>query len=150
MSFYTKGRVLAAEKSPRFQELKRPVRVNTFQPMKGLIPKSDEYAALVEDMSIDVVVFPISRVCEGAIGNYNADRTSDYATRRSERDLLDRIMVEYAHEVLVSYDRNLEMEAEVAGSQLSVRLIRKTIYHAIAKTYPELAQECFRQLDRRV
>lgn len=150
MSFYTKERVLAAEASSRFQDLKRKVRVNTFQPMKGLIPKSDEYAGPVENMSVDVIIFPISRVCEGAIGNYNADRTSGYATRRSEKDFLDRIMVEYARDVLVSYDRNLESEAKVAGADISVRLIQKTIYHGIANTYPVLAQECFRQLDRRV
>jgi hypothetical protein len=148
MSFYTKERVLAAEASPRFQELRQAFRVNSFRVMNGLISQTDEFAAPVEDMQIDVVAFTFKRVSEGAIGHYNADRTANFVTRRSDRDLLNRIMVEYARDVLTRYDRELEAKAKAAGSTRAVSLIRKTVYHAIASTYPELARECFIQIDR--
>jgi hypothetical protein len=150
MSFYTRERVLAAEASQRFQELRQAFQVNTLKAIKGVLPKTDEFAALVEEMPIEVVVFTLSRVCEGAIGHYNAKRTSNFATRNSDQDLLNRIMVEYARDVLTCYDRDLEAKAGAAGSEIAVRLVRKTVYHLIAKTYPTLAHECFVQLDRRV
>lgn len=150
MSFYTKERVLAAEASPQFWDLAQAFRVNIFKPINGILPQNDEFTALVEGMQIEVVIFTHDRVREGAIGNYNACRNSAFATRGSEQDLLIRIMVEYARDVLTRYERDLEAKLVAAGSETAVRLIRKTVYHAIASTYPVLAKECFVQLDRNV
>lgn len=148
MRFYSKERVIAAEASETFEQLQQPFKTRVFHVIKGVLPSSHEFVDDIENMPIQIVEFVISRVYEGAIGHYNANKSSDFATRRSSKDLLNRISVEYACDVLAIYDHDLVATLHASGDELVYRLVRKAIYHGIASTYPELTQECFRQIDR--
>jgi hypothetical protein len=137
MRLYTIERVLAAEASPQFQEMKHKVIVKRFNVPRHLVFDNDFAAALLK-MPIEVVIFTIGKVREGAIGHYNATRSANFATRRSDSDLLNRIMFEYARDVLTRYDRDFEARASAAGASTVVRAIRNAVYHAIASAYPTL------------
>jgi len=150
MRFYSKERVLAAEASEKFGQLQQHFTTRVFHVIKGVLPRSSEFVDDIENMPIHIVEFVISRVREGAIGHYNSNRSADFATRRSSKELLDRISVDYACDVLTMYDRDLVSSAHATGSEIVSRLVQKAIYHGVASTYPELAQECFRQLDRNI
>jgi hypothetical protein len=153
---YTVERVLAVEASALFSTLQQKVQVKTYRVMKGLVPPSNELAAPLEDMPIEIVVFTMERVSRGAIGHYNATRTENFATRwdfehynapGNEDYLTDRIMVEYTRDVLTRYDRAFEVKVTAAGENTVILALRNSVYHAIAHTYPRLARECFWQLD---
>lgn len=111
---------------------------------------TNQFCSLVDSMVFEVILFTDGRVREGAIGHYNANRIENFATRGSSEELINRITVEYAREILVFYDETIEAAAIEAADENALRVIRKNIYHAIGKTYPKLAQECFAQLDRRI
>jgi hypothetical protein len=147
MRLYTLERVLAAEASLQFQELKQKVKVTRFHIPRHLVSDNDFAAELLE-MPIDVIIFTVGRVREGAIGHHNATRSADFVTRRSDNGLLNRAMFEYARDILTRYDRGFEARASAAGASVVVRAIRNTVCHAIASTYPALSGECFVQPDR--
>jgi len=157
---YTVERVLAAESSALFSTLQQKVQVKTYRVMKGLVPPSNEFAAPLEDMPIEIVLFTMERVSRGAIGQYNATRMENFATRwdfehynapgnedGATSHWTDRIMVEYTRDVLTRYDRAFEAKVGAAGENTVILALRNTVYHAIAHTYPRLARECFWQLD---
>jgi len=68
---------------------------------------------------------------------------------RSDAGLTSREVVEYARENLVFYDETIEAAAIEAADENALRVIRRTIYHVIGKTYPRLVQECFAASDRK-
>jgi hypothetical protein len=64
MRLYTLERVLAAEASLQFQELKQKVKVTRFHVPRHLVSDNDFAAELLE-MPIDVIIFTVGRVHRG-------------------------------------------------------------------------------------
>lgn len=139
-------RVFSIEISSRFKEIMHPFDVMEFRAIPGRLLSDNPFCSLVDNMIVQVISFTEGRVREGAIGHYNANRIDNFATRRSAESLLNRIMVEYARDNLVLYDETIEAAAIEAGDENALRVIRTHIYHALAKTYPKLADDCLRQL----
>ncbi|MDG7023013.1 MAG: hypothetical protein JRN45_00670 [Nitrososphaerota archaeon] len=85
----------------------------------------------------------MERACEGREYDYEP------ATRQSDPLFLERIQVNFARHSLTDYDESLEEVAGRVGVREALETIRKKVYGAIAETYPKLADECRRQLERR-
>jgi hypothetical protein len=71
------------------------------------------------------------------------------ASRNSDPAFLACIQVNYIRHRLTTYDRDLELAAGRPGAERARDAIREKVYDAIAEAYPDLADECYRQLSRR-
>lgn len=159
MRLYRVARVLAAEESQEF--VARAAKAAT-RSARGKAIAEQKAQALLEQ----VAVMPVSVrslapevLQRSAIANYN-DRQRRRALERleyvepasatSDAAFLGRITVNYVRHRLMAYDRRLEAVAGRIGVARAIALIRQRVYAAIAEAYPHLAQECARQVARRV
>lgn len=67
MCFYALERVLAAEASPQFQEIKQKVKAKRFNVPRGLVLLDNDFAAALVEMPIEVIIFTIGRVRLGPL-----------------------------------------------------------------------------------
>lgn len=142
---YRPDRVIAAEASARFKELRRPISKVSFKiPSTHIQSDSTHFQALC-NTRIEVIQTTMGNVRDGAIGHYNAYRTHGFATRQSDSSFLAKIMVQYAKDVLVIYDKDLLNQLVESGDDIGQRAIRYGISLAIAATYKELAAESSNQ-----
>jgi hypothetical protein len=111
----------------------------------------------VEALQIRVPVVEQAAVVERACQHYNwrqaAREWEDWeepATPDSSPMFLDRITVNYLRHVLTTYERELEQVWGKVGVREAYHQINAKVYAAIAHAYPCLAEECQRQLARKV
>jgi hypothetical protein len=69
--------------------------------------------------------------------------------RDADIDTLNRWAVNYARHILTEYEQQLMEIAGKIGADEARMLIRERIYEAIADQWPELFDECMRQLELR-
>ena len=85
----------------------------------------------------------------------SCDKSDNYqsnsmASEDSDDAFLSRIMVNYIRHDLSSYEERLDMLFGRVGKREAYRILLKKIYKAIKKAYPSLADECNRQLSRKL
>lgn len=155
MRLYRAARVLAAEQSPDFAD--RAAKAATRSARGKAIAEKKAQALLEQIAGMPVSVRNVApdALQQGAIRSYNdRQRRRDWdfvpATETSDTGFLERIMVNYVRHQLTAYDRRLEEVAGQIGVIRAIAAIRERIYAAIAEAYPHLAQECARQLARRL
>ena len=74
------------------------------------------------------------------------DHHRDKANPNSDKAFLDRICVNFLRHCLTSYDDAIVQEGKVGGRQV-YKPVRCKALQEIAKVYPELAEECQRQME---
>jgi hypothetical protein len=125
-------------------------------------PDTKRSAALeyVNKLVIEVPVMSYEVLVQKACKGYNSRLDHKYrkehhylseprATTDSDPSFLERITVNYLRHQLTSYERNLANLFGEKGKHKAVKEIRQKVYTAIAKAYPQLAEECKAQLKRR-
>jgi hypothetical protein len=73
------------------------------------------------------------------------DKNAPFAAPDQRRSFLDRICVNYLRHRFSPYDDALTQIKGQVGAPEAKTLLRIRVYEAIAKTYPELEYECYRQ-----
>jgi hypothetical protein len=108
-------------------------------------------------MPIRIREIPYDEVLEDAIDHYNRrgrgrryDYDEDYqwtpASKDSDELFLQRIAVNYVRHQLTSYDHKLLAQKGKVGGSEAVPIIRRRVFEEIALAYPQLADECDRQM----
>lgn len=155
MRLYAEARVLAAEGEETFRHAQAIAQARASAARKTAQRRARDLLAAVERMEVEVVAVPLVDARRRAIRNYNARLLArerwdaEPAGEDSDPAFLERITVNFIRHRLTDYDTALEEVAGRVGVEAAVAAIRRRVYEAIAAAYPELAEECRRQLARR-
>jgi hypothetical protein len=133
---------------------------NTVRRRVTVETKNSAALEYVSNLVIAVPVMSYEVLVQKACKGYNARLDHKYrkeqhylseprATTDSDPGFLERITVNYLRHQLTSYEKNLGDLFGKKEQSKAVEEIRKKVYTAISKAYPQLAEECTAQLKRR-
>jgi hypothetical protein len=161
LALFNLCRVEQAEASLEFIKAQPELARRKAAAVKAKATKIERLEETTRAMRITVLKLPLDRVQEEAIDHYNDRETEMWlAGRRSVDDdrsadkdsnpaFLKRIMVNYIRHELTEYDRTLETTIGKVGRYSVIPELMNRVFTQIADTYPELADECRRQLARK-
>lgn len=111
---------------------------------KAVETKTGRLLDVVNALEIRVDRLPLEEVRRLAIEHYNERRRpdKDRADASSSEDFLLRITVNYVRHEMTVYDGTVAALWGRTGKEEALDLLRERIYGLIARTYPELAEEC--------
>jgi hypothetical protein len=149
LALYVTERVEQAEASPEFSAEQEGQAKRKAASVKAVATKVERLLASINEMDVKVVCKPMAQLREDAIRNYNRAHPHDppYGTNPYGYSI-EHVMVNYIRHTLTDYDYELEKTAGKTGKQIGYNAISKVIFAAIAEAYPDLAEECARQLAR--
>ncbi len=153
---YLETRVLEAENTEEYCRAKQVASKRSKAAKTVANGKRAELLARVDQMVVTVSSMPLERLMALSLrswrerseardlerGNYEADRDGSTAELETRR----RWAVNFARHELTEYDYLLEEVAGKAGVKEAVQAIRMKVFASIAATWPELTDECARQL----
>lgn len=148
MRCYIEERVVSAETTPDFAAAKAKAVSRSNGAKKAADTKRDDLLKRVQEMRVSVKTKSLVHVRAQAIRAYN-DWNDDVVSSDAEPVFLERLSVNYIRHNLTTYDAALEEVAGRVGIEDAVKEIRRKIYGAIAERYPELGEECSRQMAKR-
>lgn len=157
---YLQTRVNAIEQSEEWAALAQKASARRAAAEKGTQTKRENLLKYVDTVSIHVTIVSMDEATRSACENFNdtkgtiALKRGHYefheATLESDPLFLQRITVNYLRHGLTRYDHELgRLFGKVGVRQAYSRLIQK-VFAAIAAAYPELAEECRRQVERKL
>ncbi|MBZ9638744.1 hypothetical protein [Streptomyces sp. PSKA30] len=157
---YSIERVGAAERSEEFRAASAVAARRSAAARAAALRRRREVLARIAAEPIDVPRLAPDRLAALAVEHRNRldeERASwrwghvpDPATVDSaEPGALDRWKVNYLRHRLTRYDEILDELYGRTGRAAAEELLRRRVYAAISKAYPNLAQECERQLRER-
>ena len=156
MRLYALARVEAVEASDAYQQAVAASAARRQGARQAAQTKRAQLLAAVDALQILVAVLPEAELTARACAHYNAlqdererwDRLP--ATPESHPDFLRRITVNMLRHRYSSYERRLAEVYGKVGVRAAYVQINQKLYDAIAAAYPALAEECQRQLARKV
>lgn len=151
LKLFLKKRVDKVLKTKKFLLTKTSARKIGAQ--KASKTKRDKTLKLVDSFSVRVR--KVKNVVARAIKSYNDfnllnDRFCCNVSECSEKRFLDRIVVNYIRHELTEYDNQLFEIFGKTGKNEAYITINERIYSKISKIYPEYAEECRNQLNKKI
>ncbi len=157
---YCVERVATAEASEEFRAVSAAAARRSVAAKAAAQRRRREVLARIAAEPVDVPRLAPGRLAAAAVAHRNQrdvertywrwDHVPDPATVESaEASALARWKVNYLRHRLTRYDELLDGLHRTTGRAAAEEMLRQRIYAAIAKTYPDLAQECERQLRER-
>ncbi len=143
MKLYAVGRVSAIETTPEYIEHSAKLVGRRKAAQRAVETKRKKLLAYLDTIEIQVPILTnlVGRACK----SYNA-RNGGGAYPHSDKSFLDRICVNYLRHEMTDYEAHLYAIAGKVGVAEGYREIKNRVLYAIADTYPELSDECFRQM----
>ena len=144
MKLYLRNRVLAAEATFEFAKFKEAKERRRFAQIEAAKRKQSELLRFATDFCCDIPRIEDYRqlACDSYNKMYALECYKQIATVRSKKTFLDRISVNFLLHELSNYRNVPYAMREVAD------IIKGRIFSAIARTYPELRNECMAQRER--
>src|SRR5262245_5514124 len=145
---YEADRVHRAEARPAFAEAQRGSAVRRYAAGRVADAKKERMRLWLEAIQVKVPRIDMEDLTRLAVEQHDARR---FATEEplarvdSDKELLDRLRLNYLRRSLTGYDRLLEQVAGTVGAQDACLELKEKVLDAIAEAYPELADECNRQ-----
>lgn len=153
MRLWAAPRVEAAEASPAFVDLRAKAERRSRAAKAAAETRRGALLAEVARMTVTVAPMPFDRVMAASLRHWeNSVPEWRYEVRDgSDADTATRLRwgTNYARHCRCEYDRALEDVASKVGVAEAVQMIRAKVYGAIAREWPELADECRRQAEAR-
>ena len=157
MKLYLIKRVKKIEKSTKFQNFKKNNKIRREGAKKSIKTKTSKLLETISKWKIRL--HRMKNVLKLAIKSYNEfKRNGEYndkyiefelATKKSDKDFLDRITVNYIRHSLSKYDNKIESLFGKVGRTKAYNIINLMIYKKIKEVYPEYIKECNNQLTRK-
>lgn len=157
MRLYALARVEAVEATDAYQQAVQATAARRLGARQAAQTKRAQLLAAVAALEIRVPVYEQAALTRAACEHYNrrqAEREwedwTEPATPDSHPDFLARITVNYLRHALTAYEGELEAIYGKVGVREAYLAINRKLYAQIAAAYPTLAEECQRQLARKV
>lgn len=151
-------RVEEKEKTKDFKEFKNKNENRKNGSEKATKTKKKKIVEFLNNLNIDVKKQDFSIIKNQAIKSYNEFKAYmsfeigfDFqeASHNSDKQFLNRIIVNYLRHNLSEYDYRLGEIFGKVGKQEAYKLLNKKIYGKISEVYPQLKQECLNQLSKK-
>ncbi len=151
-------RVEKKEKTKDFKDFKNKNENKKKGSEKAVKTKKKKIINFIDNLNIQVKKEDFKIVKQGAIESYNKFKEDisfeigfDFqkATLNSDKQFLNRIIVNYLRHNLSEYDYRLQEIFGKVGKQEAYKLLNKKIYDKISEVYPQLKQECLNQLSKK-
>ena len=151
MNLYSESRIVNIEASEPWKALSEKAKQTRQGQLEAAEAKKNNLLYYISTVNIVVKKLPIEELIEEACQNYN---TFKYAsgvnftplTPESDKSFLHKICVNYLRHSLSSYEDNLRILYGKSRTGSAYMTLTENIYTAISESYPELKQECERQL----
>lgn len=159
MKLYAKERVEAIEATSEFQQARAKVAVRSQATQRAAAVREEarreSMAAIIgqevakgaevgQRLEVTVTRLPLAEVQRLALEAYK----EDWGGKECDPTLVERNAVNFIRHRLTKYDDNYEFlptSSNVAW-ETSRYILRRRVYDEIARTYPEYAEECQRQM----
>lgn len=152
MRLFARERVEAIEKEPRFQEALAQAQKRQARAQKGVERKRQLTLEQARTLPITLTRMPLDQLARRARAHY-LERTGEpvqFAPWGCPDPFRDRLCVNYLRHQATEYDEHLEQIEGRVGVRSAYRLLWERIVQAIETTYPELAEEVWRQYRERI
>jgi len=151
MKLYLVERVENIEKSIEYQTFVSSNQGRITGAKKASITKYEKLMNIISKWEIVVPIFSEEEVTAKAIQAYRDFHIFDEVqTETFGHEFLQRISVNYIRHEMSTYDEKLIQLFGKVGKQDGYDLLNEKIYESIAVAYPNLRQECYRQLYRKL
>ena len=159
MKFYSINEVERIENLPEYKakldKLKEGKQKRQAAASKAVETKTKSTLEIVKSTKIGVIKIKNKYLLRDAIDAYNdfnceRGRFESIASKNSDKEFLDRIVVNYVRHNLTEYDYTLYQLVAKTGKSKAYVLLNEKIYSAIAEVYPHLKHECDRQLQEKL
>lgn len=148
MKLYRIARILKAERTLKFARFRDAKERRSKAAQEAAERKTEKL--LDEIGSLEIEVPRIDNYKQLACEHYNnlwASRGRDkYATVNDNKEFLDRISVNFLRHEMSDYEESLVGVRGAVGAQDARIWVKERVLGEIAVTYPELAEECRRQI----
>lgn len=155
---YSKHRVADIESTGLWKQAAEIASSKRQTALRAVETKRQSLLKAIANLNVRVPVMPHVALVEHACNSYNShkldlllERGYEYtpATKDSDGAFLERIMVNYIRHCLTDYEFQLSCTYGRVGVRQASFEIQRKVYEAIAMTYPQLGDECMRQLNRK-
>lgn len=159
MKLYSITEVERIESLPEFKvkldKLKEGKQKRQAAASRAVETKTKSTLEIVKNTEIEVIKIKNKYLLRDAIDAYNdfnceRGRFENTASKNSDKEFLDRIMVNYVRHNLTEYDYALYQLVAKTGKGRAYLLLNEKIYSTIAEIYPHLKHECDRQLQEKL
>lgn len=158
MKLYLIKRVETVENSPEYKDLILSSQKRRDAARRAALTKREVLLELVRNLIVSVEKIEYNELLRRAIQAYNEfhesiafERGRDFlpATMSSDRGFLERIAVNHLRHEMSPYEDKLSEIYGKIGVSGAYPLLLEKIYRKISETYPNLKDECERQLSRK-
>jgi len=159
MRLYDLARAEAVEATNDWTDLMEKTARRKASGLKAAATKHAHMSARLAAMVITVPSMPLSDVIVEACDSYNWHQNQKLRERRyydyddaspsSDPAFLLRITVNFLRHEMSQYDVELAHTYGKVGVRMAYAQINRKVYDAIAAAYPDLADECVRQVTRK-
>lgn len=155
MKLFLLERVEAAEKTDAFVTISEKAKRRSEAMKASAAKRREKNLDKVRHLNVKVDQIDMVNLRRLAIRCYNQiqqEKPFEYgriynpATEDSDPEFLKRIMVNYLRHQRTRYDELLRKQYGIIGVDYAKDIVRAKAYAAIITQYPELADECHRQL----
>ena len=153
MCLYKLERVKDAELKEEFIKFQAKSACRKEKAKQVVLVKKDKLQNIVKTWEPSIKKYPITWVRKAAIEAYNErqlDVMSDKcASLKDDPLFLNRITVNFIRHEITSYDDLLHKLHGKVGKLQAIDMVREKVYECICNNYPDLIEECKRQLEMR-
>jgi len=159
MKLYLIERVKKKEQSKEFKDFKNNSKKNGSK--KAIATKKKQITELITGLNIKIQKEKFSVIRKKAIQSYNQFKEDisfkgrnpsfefQKADLKSNKEFLNRIIVNYIRHKSTKYDYKLQKIFGKVGKQEAYKLLNKKIYDKISEVYPQLKEECNNQIHKK-
>jgi hypothetical protein len=142
-------RVKQIEETDKFKIWLEENKKKKISSEKAVKTKETKLLELINSIKINVLEIPLKNAIYNAIDDYysfNIERDRDVYVDKNDIEFINRITVNWIRHKMTEYDDSLLIIFNKTGKNKAYQIINQKIYFEISSVYPELKDECNRQL----
>lgn len=154
MRLYSVKRVIKTEGGQEYTTLRAKADKRRDAMRPSIEQRRSDTLAEVKNVHVRIKKLSLEHYQREAVESYNElhdpfDPVDLKDVKERNPDFLDRITVNHIRHNRTCYDEKLVEQAGKIGVNAAQEIVRAKVYKAIMDTYPQLTEECQRQLDDR-
>jgi hypothetical protein len=146
---YLVSRVVSIEQAAEFQVAKAKAGKRQAAAARSVATKRDKMEQYLQTVVVDVPKHTREEVQRLALEHWNALRRHDWEPGEGQA-WVDKITVNYLRHELSCYEEELKVVSRKVDARDAFMEISRLVFSAISTAYPWLAEECNRQMAKRV